>query len=110
VLNPSPNVHVMQFEMAKLRSDARSRYYDTAVAGPDYLAPITGPLVQAGGASVAFSWSASHDGIVEDVPFGTDINACDGHRYLRWACVLRANLFTGARARVESIQVPFLIP
>jgi hypothetical protein len=110
VLNPAPLVNVMQFEMAKLRSDARSRYYDTVVAAPDYLTALVSPLVQQGGASVSFTWSASHDGIVEDVGFGPNINACDGHRYIRWSAILRANLFTGARPRVDLVQVPFLIP
>jgi hypothetical protein len=110
VLNPAPVVHVLQVEMAKLRSDARSRYYDTVVTAPDYLAPLASPLVQSGGASVSFTWSASHDGIVEDVPFGSNINACDGHRYIRWHGILRSNLFTGARARLDVVQIPFLIP
>jgi hypothetical protein len=110
VVNPAPIVHVMEFEFAKLKSDARSIYRDTGVASPDYISPIVRPLTQAGGASVAFSWSASSDGIVEDVPFTSSINACDGYRYIRWHAALRSNPFTLARARLEIIQIPYLIP
>jgi hypothetical protein len=110
VLNPAPVVHVMEFEFATLRSDARSLYRDSGVVNPDYISPIVRPLVQAGGASVAFSWSASSDGIVEDVPFAASINACDGYRYIRWHAALRSNLFTGARGRVQLLQIPYLIP
>jgi hypothetical protein len=109
-LNPAPIVHVMEFEFATLRSDARSRYYDTATDNPDYISPILTPLVQAGGAAITLSWSASSDGIVEDVPFTSDINACDGFRYIRWRCAMHSNLFTGARARLELMQIPFVIP
>jgi hypothetical protein len=107
--NPTPFVHVMQFEIAKLRSDARSRYYDTGFQTVDYLSPIINPLVQSGGASIQVTWSASFDGIVEDVPFTPNIHACDAHRYLRWNCVMRSNLFTGGRPRIESIEMPFLL-
>jgi hypothetical protein len=109
VANPAPFVHVMQFEIAKLRSDARSRYYDTGFQTVDYLSPIINPLVQSGGASIQVTWSASFDGIVEDVPFTPNIHACDAHRYLRWNCVMRSNLFTGGRPRIESIEMPFLL-
>jgi hypothetical protein len=110
VANPAPFVHVMEFELAKLRSDAESLYYDSRVthaAGPDFLSPIINPLVQAGGATVEFTWSASLDGIVEDVPFTPNINACDGFRWLRWHAVLRSNIFTSNRARVELVEVPY---
>jgi len=110
VANPAPFVHVMQFEFAKLRSDARSLYYDTGVANPDYLSPIVNPLVQPGGATVSLEWSGSADGIVEDVPFGASIHAVDGYRYVRWSAVLRSNLFTGGRPRLDNLVVPFLIP
>ena len=108
--NPAPFVHVMEFELAKLRSDGESIYYDTGVThatGPDYLSPIINPLVQAGGAVVEFTWSASLDGIVEDVPFTPNINACDGFRFLKFHAVLRSNIVTSSRARVELVEVPF---
>ena len=105
--NPSPAVIVMQFELAKLRSDARSRYYDTNVTSPDYLSPIINPVVQDGGATIGFTWSGSADGIIEDVPFTSDINAVDGKRFIRFATVMRANFFTGARSVVFRIEVPF---
>jgi hypothetical protein len=107
--NPTPFVHVMQFEIAKLRSDARSKYYDAGFEAVDYLSPILNPLVQPGGASIQVTWSASFDGIVEDVPFTPNIHACDAHRYIRWSCVMRSNLFTGGRPRIESIEMPFLL-
>ena len=106
----TPLVHVMEFEIAKLRSDARSLYYDTGTTAPDYLSPVLNPFVQSGGAALEFLWSASSDGIVEDVPFTPNINACDGHRYVRWHCVMRANLFTGARPRLALMQIPFALP
>jgi hypothetical protein len=108
--NPQPQVHVMEFELAKLRSDARSKYYDSGVADVDYLSPIVSPLVQSGGASIELTWSGSHDGIVEDVPFTPNIQAIDAHRYIRWNCILRSNLFTGGRARIDILEMPFLIP
>jgi len=110
VTNPSAIVHVMQFEMAKLRSDAQSRYYNTLSTDPIYRAPIISPIVQSGGATVDITWSASRDGITEDVPFGPNISACDGRQYLRWHAVLRSNIFTSARGRVALIEVPFSFP
>ena len=97
----------MEFELAKLRSDAESKYYDSGTSNPDYLTPIINPLVQAGGATIAFTWSASDDGIEEAVAFTPNINSCDGHRYIRWHAVLRSNLFTGARARVALLELPY---
>jgi len=108
--NPAPFVNVMEFEVVKLRSDARSLYHDSASAVPDYLSPIVTPLVQDGGATIEITWSASSDGIVEDVPFTPNINACDGHRYIRWHCRMRSNVFTGGRPRLEHLQVPFVVP
>ncbi len=110
VANPAPFVHVMEFELAKLRSDARSLYYDSGVADVDFLSPIVSPLVQSGGASIELTWSGSHDGIVEDVPFTPNIQAIDGHRFIRWNCIMRANLFTGGRPRIDILEMPFLIP
>jgi hypothetical protein len=107
VFNPAPFVDVMQFELAKLRSDARSLYYDTGTADPDYRTPIVNPVVQPGGAQLVLAWSASADGIVEDVPFSADIHACDGFRHIRFHAVLRTNIFTLERARVSLLAVPF---
>jgi hypothetical protein len=109
-LNPSPYVHVMQFELAKLRSDAESLYYNTFTPDPDYLSPIINPLVQAAGATAIVQWGASADGIVQDVPFSTNIDDCDGFQYLKFHVILRANLFTGGRARIALFEVPFIIP
>jgi len=109
VANPAPFVHVMEFELAKQRSDARSKYYDSGVANPDYLSPIVSPLVQSGGATIALTYSGSADGIVEDVPFSPNINAVDGFRYIRWNCIMRANLFTGGRPRIDILEMPFLV-
>jgi hypothetical protein len=47
---------------------------------------------------------------VEDVPFTPNIHAIDGHRYIRWNCVMRANLFTGGRPRIDILEMPFLVP
>ncbi len=110
IFNPSPFVHVMEFEMAKLRSDGQSIYYDSRSTDPDYLSPIISPSVQPGGATVALTWSASADGVMEDVPFNTNINASDGFQFLRWHAVLHANFFTKARARIQLIEVPYIFP
>lgn len=110
VVNPAPFIDVMQFELAKLRSDAQSLYYDTKSLDPDYLAPIINPLVQNGGATIQVTWSASADGIVEDVPFTPNIDDCDHYQYLRFHFILRSNIFTSARARVELVEVPFIFP
>lgn len=110
VANPAPFVHVMEFELAKLRSDARSLYYDSGISTADYLSPIISPLVQSGGATIEVTWSGSFDGIVEDVPFTPNINSIDNHRYIRWNVVMRANLFTGGRPRIDILEMPFLIP
>ena len=108
--NPYPGVNVMQFELANLRSDARSLYYNTNSPDPDYLSPIVNPLVQQGGATVTFTWSASADGIVEDVPFSPNIDDCDGFQFIRFQAVLRANFFTKGRPRVELLEIPFIFP
>jgi len=109
VVNPAPFVHVMQFELAKLRSDAQSRYYDSFFEAPDYLMPIINPLVQAGGATVEFTWSGSRDGVVEDVPFTPNIDDIDGYRYIRFHAVMRSNLFTGGRPRVDLLELPLAV-
>jgi hypothetical protein len=44
---------------------------------------------------------------VEDVPFTPNIDDIDGYRFVRWKAVLRANYFTGARAHIDDIQIPF---
>ena len=105
--NPAPAVQVMQFELARLKSRGTSLYYDTGQADPDYLSPILGPLVQPCGAAIAVRWSGSMDGIVEDVPFTPDIQALDGMRFIRFEIELASNFFTGTRARVLLVEVPF---
>ena len=110
VANPAPFVHVMEFELAKLRSDARSLYYNAGIPDPDFLSPIISPLVQSGGATIEVTWSGSFDGIVEDVPFTPNIHAIDNHRYIRWNAVMRSNLFTSGRPRIDILEMPFLIP
>ena len=110
VANPSPFVHVMAFELAKLRSDAQSLYYDSNSDAPDYLTPIINPIVQDGGASIALTWSGSNDGIVEDVPFTASIDAVDEHRFIRFRVAMQSNIFTGARARIELLEIPFQFP
>jgi hypothetical protein len=78
------------------------------VSNPDYLDPIIGPLVQPCGAQIAVRWSGSADGIVEDVPFTPDVNDVDGFRYVRFQITLKANYFTGGRARVQLVEIPFV--
>jgi hypothetical protein len=107
VANPAPFVHVMEFELAKLRSDAQSAYYDTRTPEPDYLTPILNPLVQAAGATIEMSYSGSRDGIMEDVPFTTNVDDVDTYQYIRFHVVMRANLFTGGRPRLALIEIPF---
>ncbi len=109
VSNPSAATTIMEFELAKLRSVATSRYYDTGVESPDFFAPLLRPTVQDGGASVTWRWSGSADGIVDDVPFTQDINAVDGLRFIRYEAVLNANFFTGARAVINRLEIPFTI-
>ncbi len=107
VANPAPFVHVMEFELAKLRSDAQSTWYDTKTPEPDYLTPILNPLVQAAGATISMSYSGSHDGIVEDVAFSPSVDDVDDHQYIRFHVIMRANLFTGGRPRLALIEMPF---
>jgi hypothetical protein len=107
VANPAPFVHVMEFELAKLRSDAQSAWYDTGTPEPDYLTPILNPLVQAAGATISMSYSGSHDGILEDVGFSPSIDDADDHQFIRFHAILRANLFTGGRPRLALIEIPF---
>lgn len=105
--NPAPFVDVMEFDLAKIRSDAQSLYYDSLVDDPDYLTPIFVPVVQPGGSELIMSWSGSSDGITEDVPFSSNISAVDGFRYIRFRAVLRSNIFTLGRPRIENLQIPF---
>jgi hypothetical protein len=107
VFNPIAFLNVQQFELAKLRSQGQTRYRNSGTNDPDYLAPIVAPLVQSGGATVNLVYSGSSDGIVEDVPFNSNINAVDGHRYIRWRAILFSNIFTKARARIALIEIPF---
>jgi len=105
--NPAPFVDIMEFDLAKLRSDAQSLWYDALVDEPDYLTPIFVPVVQPGGSELIMTWSGSADGITEDVPFSPNINAVDGFRYIRFHAVLRSNIFTLARPRIEEMQIAF---
>jgi hypothetical protein len=107
VANPAPFVHVMEFELAKLRSDAQSTWYDTKTPEPDYLTPILNPLVQAAGATISMSYSGSHDGIVEDVAFSPSVDDVDDHQYIRFHVIMRANLFTGGRPRLALLEIPY---
>jgi hypothetical protein len=120
IFNPGPFVHVMQFELAKLRSDAQSLFYNSGTDAPDYVRPIISPNVQPGGASVSFTWQGSNDGVNPAPEFWDDeageyvwaenINACDGFRYIRFHAILHANLFTGARPIVQLVEIPYYIP
>jgi len=107
IANPAPFVNVMEFELAKLRSDAQSLWYDSLVEDPDYLTPILTPIVQPGGSSIEITWSGSVDGITEDVPFTSNINACDGLQYIRFHTVMRSNIFTGGRPRIDRMEIPY---
>ena len=107
VANPAPFVHVMEFELAKLRSDAQSSYYNTKTPEPDYLTPILNPLVQAAGATVSMTYSGSIDGILEDVAFTPNVDDVDDHQYIRFHVIMRANLFTGGRPRLALIEIPY---
>jgi hypothetical protein len=106
--NPAPAAYVMQFNFVKLVSRGVSRYYDSGNTNPDYLAPLIAPLVQPCGAALEVRWSGSMDGIVEDVPFTPNFDALDGMRYMRFEATLYSNLFTGSRAHVAALAVPFL--
>ena len=105
--NPAPFVDIMEFDLAKLRSDAQSLWYDSLVDEPDYLTPIFVPVVQPGGSTIDMAWSGSTDSITEDVPFSPNINAVDGFRYIRFSVILRSNIFTLARPRIENLQIPY---
>jgi len=106
--NPGPYVYLAQFELAKITSKGTSLYYDTGADAPDYLAPIVGPLVQPCGASLELRWSGSMDGVLEDVPFTTNVDSLDGMRYIRFEATLNSNLFTGSRAIVRILTIPFV--
>ncbi|MHC4579192.1 MAG: Ig-like domain-containing domain [Planctomycetota bacterium] len=107
VANPAPFIHAMEFELAKLRSDAQSIYYDSKTPEPDFLTPILNPLVQAAGATIAMSYSGSIDGIIEDVPFTPNVDDVDTFQYIRFHVVMRSNLFTGGRPRLALLEIPF---
>jgi hypothetical protein len=105
--NPAPFLTIMEFELAKLRSDGQSTYYDTGVVEPDYLSPIITPIVQPGGSTIDLTWSGSMDGVTEDVPFTPNINAIDSFPFIRFHVVLRSNIFTGGRPRIERMEIPY---
>ncbi|MEE8106581.1 MAG: Ig-like domain-containing protein [Planctomycetota bacterium] len=105
--NPLGAVDVIQLEIASLLSIGQSLYYDTNEVDPTYLNPIIVPVVQAGGSTVVMRYSASADGLLEDVPFTTNISAADGFRFLRFQAEMRSNIFTSARPRVANIDIPF---
>jgi hypothetical protein len=107
IFNPGPFVDVMQFEIATLKSRGTSLYYDTKEVDPTYLTPITVPLVQNGGSVATLSFSGSADGVVEDVPFTPNISFLNGFQFLRFQVDLTSNIFTGARPRIELLQIPF---
>ena len=109
VANPAPFIHIMQFELAKLLSIATSFYYDSLDDDPDYLAPILNPVVQPGGSTLTLFWSGSDDGMMEVVPFTQNINDIDGHKYIRFMAIMRSNLFTKDRPRLNLIEIPVIL-
>jgi len=108
VINPGPFVKLQQFELATLVATANSLYYDAETPDPDYLAPIITPLVQDGGATIQIMWAGSTDGVTTDVGPTSIIDEIDGFQFLRFEIQLVSNFFTGARARIGVLQVPFL--
>ena len=52
-------------------------------------------------------WSASLDGITEDVPFSPNINFCDGFQFIRFHTLMRSNLITGGRPFIDKLEIPF---
>jgi hypothetical protein len=105
--NPLNAVDVMQFEIATLLSIGQSLYYDTNEEDPTYLTPIIVPVVQAGGSTIVMRYSASADGLLEDVPFTTNISASNGFRFLRFQAEMRSNIATGLRPRIAKMDIPF---
>jgi len=105
--NPLQAVDVMQFEIATLLSIGQSLYYDTNELDPTYLSPIIVPVVQAGGSTIVMRYSASADGLLEDVPFSANISAANGFRFLRFQAEMRSNIATGVRPRIAKMDIPF---
>ena len=84
-----------------------SLYYDPNVADPTYFDPIISPVVQPGGATVDLEYAGSLDGVIDDVGFTPDIRALNGLRFVRFQANLGSNVFTGARARINILDLPF---
>ncbi len=110
VFNPGPWVNVMQFELKRLVSQGTSKFRDTGSPNPTYLPAIVSPTVQPGGASAEIFFSGSDDGVVDLTGWQSNITALNGRRWIRFRVILSSNLFTGARARIGRVELPFTFP
>ena len=46
-------------------------------------------------------------GVMEDTVGAKTINAVDGFRFIRFRAILRSNIFTLGRPRIENLQIAF---
>ncbi|MEN8151689.1 MAG: Ig-like domain-containing protein, partial [Planctomycetota bacterium] len=101
------------------KTEARSRFYDSAQPSPDWAEPILSPSVQPGGATFTLEWQGAPGMPHPTLPYmtvadesqathwSTDIDVADGHRFVRFRVKFVANLNSETVPHFRRISMPF---
>ena len=118
ILNPGPSTVDMSFTLTQVESVGQSLFFEGAFGTfTNYGAPTVLPAAQAGGATVALAFQGAEaveaDRRTIDVaqPYTgwvSNIDLCDGMRYIRFRFTLTPDPISMGPARVDSIQIPMV--
>lgn len=112
-------VYYVRFTKRRRLTFAQSNFYDTQLPGPDYGDPVVSPQTQPGGSTFVLEFQGA--GAMVDplnptrfIPdpstytaWSTNVNDCDGKRFLRFKFSLYANLQSSTVNRIASLTVPY---
>ncbi|MDJ0973991.1 MAG: hypothetical protein QNJ98_05990 [Planctomycetota bacterium] len=115
IINPGPAMVDTCISFTRRRSVGQSKFYLGAFGDDtDYNTPAIVPATQTNGASILVEYqgadSVSGDGVTINTaaPFTgwvTDIDQCDGMRYIRFRITLNSDIVNLNVARVDSISI-----
>jgi len=112
----SGNTLDMRFLYLVDKCEAQSKWYDTNVPSPAYLAPIVLQSKPAGTVIILRFQGARPDPIV---PGQVDVNSfsawttdpqadLSGFRYIRWNAEMQSNLTSGTKPQIDALTMPFV--
>lgn len=117
-INPAPRVMDMRFTLTTLRSEGVSLFYEGAFgASNDFGAANILPAAQQDAAAVTVEYQGAEQVLLDrrtidtngaSTPWTSNVDDCDGFRYIRFRIILRADAGTLAPARVERIVIPLV--